>query len=91
MIKDLARRFFGENLVAVYVFGSTVRGDYRVLSDIDLAVVLKRDVDVETRCKFRALVRDKLGDLHPFEIHIISRDVWSNWYLRFVKKDYVEI
>ncbi len=91
VIKGLAKEFFKENFLSTYVFGSTVRGDYRALSDIDVAIVLKRDVDEFVRVKFRSLVRERLSKVHPFEIHIITEDEWRNWYRRFIKEDYVEI
>jgi len=91
VIKELASEFFGENLVAVYVFGSVVRGDYRALSDVDTAVVLKQDVDECLRARFRSLVRGRLGRMHPFEIHVVTEGMWEGWYKRFVGKDYVEV
>ena len=90
-IRRIAEESFGDDLEAVYVFGSTIRGDYGVLSDIDVAIVLKEDVDDETRARFRSLIRRSLGNLHPFEIHIMSRDEWEGWYLRFVGPDFVEV
>jgi len=90
LIKELGKEFFRDNLVVVYVFGSTVRGDYRILSDIDVAVVLKENVDEFQRAKFRSLVRKKLGRLNPFEIHIITNDEWKNWYSKFIKGEFVE-
>ncbi len=91
IIKELAKEFFKGDLIAVYVFGSTVRGDYKALSDIDIAIVLKHDVDELLRAKFRSLVRKRLGKLHPFEIHIITESIWEGWYGRFVGRDYIRI
>lgn len=91
VIKRLAKEFFKENFLRVYVFGSTVRGDYRALSDIDVAIVLKWGVDELVRVKFRSLIKERLGKIHPFEIHIITEDEWRSWYRRFIKEDYVEV
>ncbi len=91
VIKNLAREYFGENFVAVYVFGSFIRGDYKPLSDIDVAVILSKEVDEWSRARFRLLVRREIGSIHPFEIHIVTDDVWRNWFSRFVKKDYIEV
>ena len=90
-IKELAEEFFGTNFLKLYVFGSTVRGDYEPLSDVDVAVVLREGVDEWTRAKFRSLVSKRLGACNPFEIHVVSEREWREWYARFVKGDYVEI
>jgi len=58
VIKGLSKQYFKNNLVGVYVFGNTVKGDYSPLSDID-----KR-----FRASFRSDLRKELGDLHPFEM-----------------------
>jgi len=91
VIKELAEAVFKGNLHAVYVFGSTVRGDYRALSDIDVAVVLKEDVHDWIRVRFRSLIRERLGRVHPFEVHLVTREKWVNWYLRFIKEDFTEV
>ncbi|OYT38517.1 MAG: hypothetical protein B6U89_05700 [Desulfurococcales archaeon ex4484_58] len=91
VIKEIASKYFGENLASIYVFGSFIRGDYKPLSDIDVAIVLFREVDEWSRARFRLLVKREIGLINPFEIHIITADLWKNWFLRFVKKDYIEI
>ena len=91
VIKELGKQYFKKNFVGVYVFGSTVRGDYRPLSDIDVAVVLIEDVGERDRAGFRSIIRKKLGDLHPFEVHIITEADWRGWYRRFVKENYFRV
>jgi len=78
VIKALGRQYFRENLIGVYVFGSTVRGDYGPLSDIDVAIVLREGVDERFRAGFRSVVRRELGDIHPFEIHVITDAEWRD-------------
>jgi len=85
VIKKEALKFFGSLLKLVVVFGSTVEGGTRPLSDIDIAIVLGGRVGELDRAKFRVSI-NKLFGLHPFEIHIITIDEWENWYRRFVRK-----
>ncbi len=68
-----------------------MRGDYKPLSDIDIAIVLYRGVDEWTRVRFRKVVRRLSGMVNPFEIHILSWDEWENWYKRFINGWYVRI
>ena len=84
LIKAVGEEFFGE--VDVYLFGSTVRGENRPLSDIDVAVVLERRPSLDERMRFLTRLRDLLGTFHPFEIHVIGRKEWEGWYRRFVRE-----
>ncbi len=88
-IKDKALEFFRDNFEMVVVFGSTVEGKSSPLSDIDIAVITKREVNEFDRAKFRVSI-NKIFGLHPFEIHIITISEWDSWYKRFVKK-YIKV
>ncbi len=85
LIKEVSSRFFGPE-VEVYLFGSTVRGEERPLSDIDVAVVLNRRPNLEERMNFLVELRHLLGIFHPFEVHVIGKEEWERWYRRFVKE-----
>ncbi len=42
-VKELAKKFFGQNFSRVIVFGSVVKGEFSVgLSDIDIAILTKK-------------------------------------------------
>ena len=47
MVIDAIRRFFAsrDDVAAAWVFGSEARGTARAASDVDVAVLLKRDTD----------------------------------------------
>ena len=87
-IKKIAQEFFKENLISVYIFGSVLKKKYSIgLSDIDIAVVLKNtDADL---LKFKKIIFDKFKD-NPFEVHVVDKKTWENWYKRFVDK-YLEV
>jgi len=76
--------------VNVYVFGSVVRDECYPMSDVDVAVIVGRNVGEEERVEFYRKIREEFGILHPFEIHILSEEEWSI-YKKFVKNDFIEI
>jgi len=85
-IKEIALESFGD--ANVYVFGSVVRGECHPMSDVDVAVV-SSDVGEDKRVDFYRKIRREFGILHPFEIHILSREEWRV-YKKFVR-DYIKI
>ena len=90
IIKETAEKHF-DNFIDLYVFGSVVKGEEHPMSDVDLAVVLSENVDEEKRIDFYRKVREKIGVVHPFEIHVLSKREWETWYKKFVKDDYVRV
>ena len=89
VIKKLANEHF-DDLYGVFVFGSAVKKTIHPLSDIDVAIVLFTQADEAERIDFYRKIRSIFGIVHPFEIHIVSRREWDEWYSRFVK-DYMKI
>ena len=90
-IKRLAENFFRENFSKLIVFGSVVENRFSIgLSDIDIAVVLKKEVSPKEKIKFMLLVDEKFPR-NPFEIHVISEEKWRNWYKKFVKGKFIEV
>ena len=72
----------------VYVFGSVVEGRWTGGSDVDVLVI---SGNTPSSSRERAEVKAKIEEVaglplvHPFEIHLISRDEVS-WYRRHIKK-----
>ena len=84
-IKEFAKEYFKDNFYQLILFGSIIDGNYSIgLSDIDIAIILKNDIDLKEKVKFLVEIDKKYKD-HPFEIHIIDINKWENWYKRFVK------
>ncbi len=76
--------------IKVIVFGSIVRNEATLSSDIDVAIISEKvpEKDLE-RNKILAEIRKSIKG--PFEIHLLKPKTWKNWYLRFVKKDWTEV
>lgn len=88
-IKSRAQELLGK--VEVYLFGSIVRGDYTPSSDIDILIVTETKVPPEERGKIRAEILKSVGFFSPFEIHLITRPIFENWYKKFIKENYIKI
>lgn len=68
-----------------YVFGSILQKK-EIPQDIDILLISPEFRDYKIRRKIRAKIFDKLGTLWPFEIHLITKDGYENWYRYFIKK-----
>jgi predicted nucleotidyltransferase len=68
----------------VYLFGSYVRGTMRPDSDIDVLVVTREASDVWSRVRIRTEVKKAIGDLTPFELHLVTPEEFEGWYRRFI-------
>jgi predicted nucleotidyltransferase len=82
-IKKIAQEVFKEKLIAVIVFGSTVKGNYKPWSDIDIGIVVKEFSEKEM-LEVLKKVREKFGSVHPFEIHFITEEKWPE-FKKFIK------
>lgn len=76
-VKEIARTI--DPGAKVFVFGSTVRGRYTALSDIDVLVVIEdpgRKYEIMTRV---------YGEVEaPVELHVVTRELFERWYKRFI-------
>ncbi|EOD42638.1 Uncharacterized protein Nst1_369 [Candidatus Nanobsidianus stetteri] len=68
------------------LFGSIVRGNYRIDSDIDVLIILPNINDNFERAEIAAKIYKKLGMEDPIELHIISEEEYKNWYSKFIDK-----
>ena len=73
----------------LYIFGSTVKGNYTAISDIDILIVLddrpSRDEEYMVKAEVYALIDA------PIELHVASRSEFERWYKKFISKDLVRI
>jgi predicted nucleotidyltransferase len=79
-VKSIIRRF--DPNARVYVFGSVVRGEYTALSDIDILAVIS-NLDL----KYNIMVTVYSEVNAPVELHIVTPELYENWYERFIKPE----
>lgn len=72
-------------LSRIIFFGSVHRGDYNAGSDIDLIIIPS-----EMRFKDRITIAIWKHVDAPVELHIITKEQFEGWYLRFID-DYEEL
>ncbi len=75
----------------VLVFGSVVKGEYHVGSDFDILVITnKKFEDSFAQAQIKVEILKHFPD-NLFEIHLVNKQQFGDWYSRFIKKDYIEV
>lgn len=77
----------------VYVFGSIAKGSWSGGSDVDILIIVNREIKSnKERGDFKALIEEKaqLPLFHPFEIHLVTTRE-AAWYWKHIKNDYIRI
>lgn len=89
------KRFFKKQLkdVKIYLFGSYIKQEsFGPNSDIDILIVSPNSPKTTTgKAKLISKLKDKIGRFNPFEIHIITPELYENWYKKFIKDNFKEI
>jgi len=83
-IKKIAKEY--DSSAKVILFGSIVEGTSRPGSDIDVLIITDLAKNVEDRIELRMKIAEQIGDITPFEFHIITREEYEGWYKRFINK-----
>ncbi|MBS7635031.1 nucleotidyltransferase domain-containing protein [Candidatus Bathyarchaeota archaeon] len=84
-VKEMLRMM--DPQLKVYVFGSIVKGNFTVASDIDMLIITeaierKNEMIIETYRRIKA----------PVELHIASREKFKSWYMKFINiNDVIEV
>ncbi|MGC9105628.1 MAG: nucleotidyltransferase domain-containing protein [Thermoprotei archaeon] len=68
----------------VILFGSVARGNYRDDSDVDVLVITDKAKTVWDKVRVQVLIERELGLGDPFELHVVTREEYENWYRRFI-------
>lgn len=70
--------------VEVIVFGSILKGEYTMASDIDILIISDNiPQGLDERARILCKINDVLGYLHPFELHLVTKKE-SEWYKKLV-------
>jgi len=80
-IKEIVKNF--DTNAKVYVFGSVVRGNYTANSDIDIIIITSK---IEQKYDMMVAIYKELI-YAPIELHIITKELYENWYRRFIKPE----
>jgi predicted nucleotidyltransferase len=64
------------------LFGSIVKGNYKIDSDIDVFLP-KVENEIE-KAEIASKIYKKLGIEDPIELHVISKEEFGNWYSKFI-------
>ncbi len=83
-IKEAFKKVLNDENLRVIVFGSVVRGNYNILSDLDILVISEKANKVkygETIEKVEKVLNEKLIGI---EIHLVTNEIFEKWYKRFL-------
>jgi len=83
-IKSVARKF--DPKAEIMLFGSIVKGSMKPNSDIDILIVTELARNTRDRLRLRVNIAREIGELTPFEIHIVTPEEYRRWYKRFIDK-----
>jgi len=82
-IKEICIKEINKNC-RVILFGSIVKGSYRIDSDVDVIVILPKIENEIERAEIASKIYKKLGIEDPIELHVISKEEFENWYSKFI-------
>ncbi|MEM1944337.1 MAG: nucleotidyltransferase domain-containing protein [Nitrososphaerota archaeon] len=83
-IRDLVRR--QDPSARVLLFGSFVKSSMRPDSDIDVLIITGEAAYLDRRISLRAGIARELGEVTPFQIHIVTPEEYVGWYRRFIDR-----
>ena len=61
--KEIKNIFISKDVILSYLFGSYIKGNFSKLSDIDIAVILKKKIDCENYLKIKLDLSVKLSEI----------------------------
>lgn len=86
IIKDFFKKKFGEE-TKIYIFGSFLTSNFGPNSDIDILVVKKGEaLNSKEETEILLEIIKLIGFVNPFEFHIVSQEMYDEWYSHFIKE-----
>ncbi|MBI4656617.1 MAG: nucleotidyltransferase domain-containing protein [Elusimicrobia bacterium] len=70
----------------IYLFGSILRKDFGPNSDVDVLVVSHKPIESCQKSKLIARLKNIIGFVNPFEIHLVTHKDYKEWYSKFIKE-----
>lgn len=89
IIKNHARKICGKN-IRVFLFGSVVKGNFTLSSDIDVLVVIP-SIKPRQEAKIITQLKDNFEFASPFHIIICNKSQYENWFRKYILDKYIEI
>ncbi|MDT7862732.1 MAG: nucleotidyltransferase domain-containing protein [Saccharolobus sp.] len=81
-IKEIVKNI--DSNAKVILFGSYIRGNFRPDSDIDILIITNSINNEIDRLRIYHEVNKTIGNVNPFEIHVITENEYKFWYIRFL-------
>ncbi|MEO0232775.1 MAG: nucleotidyltransferase domain-containing protein [candidate division WOR-3 bacterium] len=89
-IKKISEELLGS--VKVLVFGSVVKGKWTPASDIDVLIISENlSENWEDNRLIRTKIKSRIGLFTPFQLHLITKSQYENWFKRFIREDFIEV
>ena len=91
ILKESAKKALKDEDLRLLVFGSVVEKDFTLASDIDVIIISeKTPAQGMKRAKVLKEIYTSLPLPNPFEIHLLRKIDWEEWYKHFVK-NFIEV
>jgi len=89
-IKNKAKEVLKDNKLKVLVFGSVIKKCWTPNSDIDVLIISEKiGNNWEDIIRKKVEIKKSVGIFSPFQIHLATPKEYTEWYKKFIKKDYI--
>lgn len=85
-IKEVAREVLKDKEARVIVFGSVVKGKQNPLSDLDILIITEKANKIDYGKTVTEIEKKVKKDLIGVEFHIVTKEIFENWYKKFLDK-----
>ncbi|MEM5811929.1 MAG: nucleotidyltransferase domain-containing protein [Candidatus Aenigmatarchaeota archaeon] len=85
-IKESAKKVLKDDEARVIIFGSVIKGKQTPLSDLDILIITEKANKIDYGKTVTEIKERVKKDLIGVEFHIVTKEVFENWYKRFLDK-----